>query len=80
MREVMPPKSSVPAVWTVEGFGAGKGSSGGIAPIHFGDTSATTEKAENEERLAPKSPPKTIAKKKSAKTATVAAGSRKARR
>src|SRR5437868_8047234 len=79
-REVMPPKSSVPAVWTVEGFGAGKGSSGGIAPIHFGDTPATTEKAENEERLAPKSPPKTIAKKKSAKAATVAAGSRKARR
>ncbi len=79
-REVMPPKSSVPAVWTVEGFGAGKGSSGGIAPIHFGDTPATTENAENEERLAPKSPPKTIAKKKSAKAATFAAGSRKARR
>jgi hypothetical protein len=78
-REVMPPKSSVQAVWTVEGFGAGKGSSGGIAPIHFGDTPAA-EKAENEERLAPKSAPKTIAKKKSAKAAAVAAGSRKARR
>lgn len=36
--EVTPPKSSVPAVWTVEGFGAGKGSGGGSAPIHFGDT------------------------------------------
>jgi hypothetical protein len=36
--EVTPPKSSVPAVWTVAGFGAGKGSGGGSAPIHFGDT------------------------------------------
>jgi hypothetical protein len=76
----MPPKSSVSAVWTVEGFGTGKGSSGGMAPIHFGDTPAAAEKAENQERLAPKSPPKTIAKKKSAKAAAVAAGSRKARR
>jgi TPP-dependent pyruvate/acetoin dehydrogenase alpha subunit len=79
-REVMPPKSSVQAVWAVEGFGTGKGSSGGIAPIHFGDTLAAAEKSENEEKLAPKSPHKTIAKKKSAKAAAVAAGSRKARR
>ena len=80
-REVMPPKSSVQAVWTVEGFGAGKGSSGGMAPIHFGDTPAAAEKAEIEEDLAPKSAPKTLVKKKSsAKTAGVAAGSRKARR
>src|SRR6201993_528055 len=79
-REVMPPRSSVQAVWTVEGFGAGKGSSGGIAPIHFGDTPAAGEKAEIEEKLAPKSPQKTITKKKSAKTAAVTAGSRKARR
>jgi hypothetical protein len=50
------------------------------APIHFGDTPAAAEKAENEDRLAPKSTPKTIAKKKSAKAAAVAAGSRKARR
>jgi len=80
MREVMPPKSSVPAVWTVEGFGAGKGSSGGIAPIHFGDTSATTEKAENEEdsRLSPRQ--KLSRKRNPPRTATVAAGSRKARR
>jgi hypothetical protein len=79
-REVMPPKSSVQAVWTVEGFGAGKGSSGGIAPIHFGDTPAAAEKTENEERPAPKSAPKTVAKKKSAKAATIGAGSRKVRR
>src|SRR6202048_1840792 len=74
-REVMPPKSSVQAVWTVEGFGAGKGSSGGMAPIHFGDTPAAAEKAEIEEDLAPKSAPKTLVKKKSsAKTAGAAAG------
>ena len=36
--EVTPPKSSVEAVWTVPGFGAGKGSGGANAPIHFGDT------------------------------------------
>ena len=36
--EVTPPKSSVAAVWTVAGFGSGKASGGGSAPIHFGDT------------------------------------------
>src|SRR5260370_23423729 len=49
-REVMPPKSSVSAVWTVEGFGAGKGSNCGIAPIHFCDTDGAQEKAENEDK------------------------------
>ncbi len=68
-REVMPPKSSVSAVWTVEGFGAGKGSSGGIAPIHFGDTAGAQEKAENEDKLTPKTPVKTVGKK-SAKVAS----------
>ena len=38
LAEVTPPKSSVPAVWTVKGFGSGKASGGGSAPIHFGDT------------------------------------------
>jgi len=41
--EVTPPKSSVAAVWSVEGFGSGKSSGGGSAPIHFGDT----QKADN---------------------------------
>jgi len=36
--EVTPPQSSVAAVWTVAGFGSGKASEGGSAPIHFGDT------------------------------------------
>jgi hypothetical protein len=79
-REVMPPKSSVDAVWIVEGFGTGKGSSGGMAPIHFGDTPAAEEKAKIEEKLAPESPTKTIVKKKSVKAPAVTAGSRKARR
>jgi TPP-dependent pyruvate/acetoin dehydrogenase alpha subunit len=79
-REVMPPRSSVSAVWTIEGFGAGKGSSGGTAAIHFGDTPAAAEKAENEEKLAAASTPKTIAKKKPVKSAAVTAGARKARR
>src|SRR5437773_5212217 len=36
--EVTPPRSSVKAVWTVPGFGSGKGSGGANAPMHFGDT------------------------------------------
>jgi len=79
-REVMPPKSSVQAVWTVEGFGAGKGSSGGIAPIHFGDTPAAAEKRKSKRSWRPSRLRKPSPKKKSAKTAAVAAGSRKARR
>ncbi len=65
--EVTPPKSSITAVWTVPGFGAGKGSGGGSAPIHFGDTPAAAEQEENEEKLAPKSPAKTIVKKTAAR-------------
>jgi pyruvate dehydrogenase E1 component alpha subunit/2-oxoisovalerate dehydrogenase E1 component alpha subunit len=38
IEEVTPPKSSAAAVWTVKGFGSGKSSGGGSAPIHFGDT------------------------------------------
>ncbi len=41
--EVMPPKSSVEPVWTVEGFGHGKSSSRENAPIHFGDTQPVAE-------------------------------------
>ncbi|MBS1842530.1 MAG: thiamine pyrophosphate-dependent dehydrogenase E1 component subunit alpha [Acidobacteria bacterium] len=73
--EVTPPKSGVPAVWTVEGFGSGKGSGGGSAPIHFGDT----VKHEQKEEAAPsnngaKSPAKKTAKK------SVIATARKAKR
>jgi TPP-dependent pyruvate/acetoin dehydrogenase alpha subunit len=45
--EVTPPKSSVAAVWTVQGFGSGKGSGGANAPIHFGDTLKLEEKTES---------------------------------
>ena len=38
--ELLPPKSCVEPVWTVEGFGHGKGAAGRDAPIHFGDTQA----------------------------------------
>jgi TPP-dependent pyruvate/acetoin dehydrogenase alpha subunit len=77
--EVTPPRSSVDPVWVVEGFGRGKGSGGGSAPIHFGDTAAAVEKTENEEKLAPESPAKKVVKK-TAKAIAVAATSRKARR
>jgi hypothetical protein len=70
--EVIPPRSSVPAVWQVEGFGEGKGSRGKNAPIHFGDTAATEEQQDNEAKLAPKTSPKVVANgtaKSSAKAA-----------
>jgi hypothetical protein len=79
LAEVSPPKSSVKAVWVVEGFGQGKSSGGGTAPIHFGDTPATQEKNENERKLAPKAPAKTVVKKP-VKAAVATAGARKARR
>jgi len=37
VEELLPPKSSVEPVWVLEGFGRGGVSSGGRAPIHFGD-------------------------------------------
>jgi TPP-dependent pyruvate/acetoin dehydrogenase alpha subunit len=77
--EVMPPKSSVQPVWTVAGFGAGKASGGGVAPIHFGDTAAAQEKTNHEQKLASKVPAKTVGKK-TAKVSAVTGTSRKARR
>jgi pyruvate dehydrogenase E1 component alpha subunit/2-oxoisovalerate dehydrogenase E1 component alpha subunit len=44
--EVTPPKCSVAAVWTVQGFGSGKASGGGGAPIHFGDTQKHQDQGE----------------------------------
>src|ERR1700751_5988503 len=52
--EVTPPKSSVAAVWTVQGFGSGKGSGGGGAPIHFGDTLKLEEKTDSATDKKPK--------------------------
>jgi TPP-dependent pyruvate/acetoin dehydrogenase alpha subunit len=44
--ELLPPKSCVDPAWVVQGFGRGGSSSGGGAPIHFGDVpaAATTDK------------------------------------
>jgi TPP-dependent pyruvate/acetoin dehydrogenase alpha subunit len=70
--EVIPPRSSVPAVWQVEGFGAGKGSGGKNAPIHFGDTAAAGPQQDRQAKPAPKTAPKVVANgtaKSSVKTA-----------
>jgi pyruvate dehydrogenase E1 component alpha subunit/2-oxoisovalerate dehydrogenase E1 component alpha subunit len=76
--EVTPPKSCVEAVWTVPGFGSGKGSGGKNAPIHFGDTPPAAEKSASERKPAAKIAVK-IAAKKTMKAAAASA-SRKARR
>jgi TPP-dependent pyruvate/acetoin dehydrogenase alpha subunit len=76
--EVTPPKSSVAAVWTVPGFGSGKGSGGANAPIHFGDTPPAAEKSASERKPAAKIAVKATAKKTVKAAATSA--SRKARR
>jgi pyruvate dehydrogenase E1 component alpha subunit/2-oxoisovalerate dehydrogenase E1 component alpha subunit len=79
--EVTPPRSSVKAVWTVPGFGSGKGSGGANAPIHFGDTplaareAGTQTNSTNGGKPAAKMPAKATPKK----TGTARA-SRKARR
>jgi TPP-dependent pyruvate/acetoin dehydrogenase alpha subunit len=76
--EVTPPKSSVAAVWTLPGFGSGKGSGGANAPIHFGDAPASEEKSAGEQKPGAKILTKSAAKK-TVKAATASA-SRKARR
>jgi TPP-dependent pyruvate/acetoin dehydrogenase alpha subunit len=81
--EVMPPKSSVKAVWTVPGFGSGKSTDGANAPIHFGDTQAAAGAAKaagngRASKAAAKPVAKTAAKK--ALKSAGASASRKARR
>jgi TPP-dependent pyruvate/acetoin dehydrogenase alpha subunit len=82
--EVSPPKSSVAAVWTIPGFGSGKGSGGANAPIHFGDTPAAAEKSVSVSKPANEGKPaaKVAAKASAKKTlkAGAASASRKARR
>jgi pyruvate dehydrogenase E1 component alpha subunit/2-oxoisovalerate dehydrogenase E1 component alpha subunit len=80
--EVMPPKSSVKAVWTVPGFGSGKSSGGANAPIHFGDTQAATAAAAQGNGRASKAASKPAGKAapKKAVKAAGASASRKARR
>lgn len=45
VEELLPPKSRVAPVWSVEGFGRGSISSRETAPIHFGDTQSVAEKS-----------------------------------
>jgi TPP-dependent pyruvate/acetoin dehydrogenase alpha subunit len=84
MAEVTPPKSSVTAVWSIPGFGSGKGSGGANAPIHFGDTPSTPEKSVNASKSSngSKTAAKVSAKTTAKKTlkAGAAGASRKARR
>jgi len=77
--EVTPPKSQVAAVWSVEGFGRGKNSSGKNAPIHFGDMAAAEEKPEKKSEPKPRTPAKATGKKQP-KIASAAATAGKARR
>jgi hypothetical protein len=58
--EVMPPKASIDASWVVAGFGRGKGSGGGTAPIHFGDTAQSEERKTVEEKLSPEIPAEVV--------------------
>lgn len=67
--ELLPPKSCVEPVWTIEGFGSGASTSRSGSPIHFGDvpagsakraTAAAPQKSARKARKAP-------AKKKAAK-------------
>jgi TPP-dependent pyruvate/acetoin dehydrogenase alpha subunit len=76
--EVRPPKSSVAAVWSVEGFGQGKTSRGANAPIHFGDTPA--EKPADGSKTPSRAISKTSAKKLAKALAPKPTASRKARR
>ena len=82
--EVTPPNSSVAAVWSVPGFGSGKGSGGANAPIHFGDTLPAAQKFTSERKPANTGKPaaKAGAKATSKKTVKAApsSASRKARR
>lgn len=81
--EVTPPQCSVKAVWTVPGFGSGKGSGGGNAPIHFGDTSPAAVKSASEAGSDGARPAGKVAAKSAAKKAVkarAAGASRKARR
>jgi TPP-dependent pyruvate/acetoin dehydrogenase alpha subunit len=69
--ELTPPKSSVEAVWSVEGFGRGKTSSRENAPIHFGDTQSAAEEPTAKTKSAAKPAAKPPARKSApAKSAT----------
>src|ERR1700730_2724664 len=76
--ELTPPKSSVEAVWTVPGFGSGKGTGGANAPIHFGESEPAAAESARERKAAAKPAAKSAAK--NPVKAAPAPASRKARR
>jgi len=78
--EVTPPRSSVKAVWTVPGFGSGKGSGGANAPIHFGDTHPVAHAPQSTNGGKPAAKISAKAAPKKATKAGAASASRKARR
>jgi len=78
--EVTPPKSSVSPVWTVKGFGSGKGSSGKTAPIHFGDTEKHEAEPAEPETLKKVAPVLKKVAKVAAPLSSAKVSSRKARR
>jgi TPP-dependent pyruvate/acetoin dehydrogenase alpha subunit len=81
--EVMPPKSNVKPVWTVEGFGSGKRSAGNAA-IHFGDTKSALETetpgAEATTKTNGSKPAAKSPARNSAKTGATSSATRKAKR
>lgn len=78
--EVTPPKSSVAAVWSVAGFGSGKASGGGSAPIHFGDTEKHAKDGASVEESARANGKTAVAKPTAKKTLKPAANAGKAAR
>jgi TPP-dependent pyruvate/acetoin dehydrogenase alpha subunit len=78
IEEVMPPKTSVEPVWTVEGFGRGNSSSRENAPIHFGDTQPVLEAPVNSPKPSGKPAAKSPARKSAPAKTSAARG--KARR
>jgi pyruvate dehydrogenase E1 component alpha subunit/2-oxoisovalerate dehydrogenase E1 component alpha subunit len=82
--EVTPPKSITHAVWTVKGFGSGKGSGGANAPMHFGETPPGAGNTVSEPKSAnggkPSARPSVKTAPKKSVKAAAASASRKARR
>jgi TPP-dependent pyruvate/acetoin dehydrogenase alpha subunit len=72
--ELLPPKSCVEPVWTIEGFGRGASSSEGNAPIHFGDVPAA---ANPQKRATLSDPSSNLAAKPSKKPVTTKPAPRK---
>ncbi|MGB2636969.1 MAG: thiamine pyrophosphate-dependent dehydrogenase E1 component subunit alpha [Candidatus Acidiferrum sp.] len=74
IEELLPPKSCVDPVWIIEGFGRGVSSTGGDAPIHFGDVppAVAAEKAAASvpAKSLPKSAPPPSARKVASKKST----------